>query len=157
MGASNMPDLTWDANLATVASNWAAGCTYTHNEDRTTQYDQLAGSTDYVGTFSSLGQDLSARQRLTLTDRAPYLNKTLNISNDLGYLLTASFSLLQERISLMLPILPATLASPPPPNSGSMRSNTGLTPTPALLLVAILVATGLRSSGPTPCASDATM
>lgn len=50
MGAQTMPDLTWDSNLATVASNWAAGCTNTHNDDRTTQYDNLAGSTDYVGT-----------------------------------------------------------------------------------------------------------
>lgn len=51
MNAQTMPDLTWDAGLATVAAGWAAQCTLnTHNPDRTTQYDTNTGSTDYVGT-----------------------------------------------------------------------------------------------------------
>jgi hypothetical protein len=47
--ATNMTALVWDADLATVAQDWANNCTFAHNANRTTEYQILTGSTDYVG------------------------------------------------------------------------------------------------------------
>ena len=39
--ATNMQRLMWDEDLATVASNFAAQCNYTHNSSRTSEYRAL--------------------------------------------------------------------------------------------------------------------
>jgi len=39
--ATNMQRLQWDDNLATVASNYAANCNYSHNSNRTSDYSDL--------------------------------------------------------------------------------------------------------------------
>jgi len=39
--ATNMQRLQWDDNLATVASNYASNCNYSHNANRTSDYSAL--------------------------------------------------------------------------------------------------------------------
>ena len=49
MPAVTMPDLVWDDDLETVATNYANECKWAHNGDRTTDYSAVGGS-GYVGT-----------------------------------------------------------------------------------------------------------
>jgi hypothetical protein len=44
MNAVTMPALTWDANLATVAANYATTCNFNHNGARATDYSALGGT-----------------------------------------------------------------------------------------------------------------
>lgn len=56
--SKNMRRMEWDDNLATVASNYATGCVWDHNSNRTSEYSVLGGE-GYVGenlyAFSSSG------------------------------------------------------------------------------------------------------
>lgn len=47
--ATNMQRLSWDENLAAVAASWAAQCNWSHNPNRTAEYQLLAGGSDSVG------------------------------------------------------------------------------------------------------------
>lgn len=44
-----LPDLTWNEALATVAQAWAEHCTWSHNENRSSEYNARAGDNVYVG------------------------------------------------------------------------------------------------------------
>ena len=51
MSAVNMPALTWDPELETVAQEYADRCVYGHNGNRTNDYIANGGTQyTYVGT-----------------------------------------------------------------------------------------------------------
>ncbi len=58
--ASPIPALTWDGIAAEVAGNWAGGCAWGHNPNRTSQYRALGGQANYVGEniFAASGYPL---------------------------------------------------------------------------------------------------
>ena len=47
--AANMTCLTWDADLETVAQNWATQCNFFHNPNRGSAYAALSTNTGQVG------------------------------------------------------------------------------------------------------------
>jgi Cysteine-rich secretory protein family len=47
--AANMTRLVWDANLATVAQNWANQCNFSHNPNSNSDYAVLSTNTGQVG------------------------------------------------------------------------------------------------------------
>lgn len=54
MPAVTMPDLVWDDDLETVATNYANECKWAHNDDRTPDYSAVGGS-GYVGENLAFG------------------------------------------------------------------------------------------------------
>lgn len=52
--AASMPAMTWDPLLEQVAQEYANGCVWAHNPNRSTRYQQLGGS-GYVGENLAMG------------------------------------------------------------------------------------------------------
>ena len=73
--ATNMKRLQWDENLAIVASNWAAQCSWDHNDDRTTDYTALLTG-DVSGIY--VGENIYANTR------SPTVFSTGNFGTDYG-------------------------------------------------------------------------
>lgn len=77
-------DLQWDNNLEQVAQDYADGCVFAHNPDRTTQYQTLGGTESSVGeNLASSTATLNEQQFLDLwaSEESVFVYEAIDVTN----------------------------------------------------------------------------